>query len=125
MQRLVDTDAHVRESLSSRQLWLINARQARARGASQPSGMAEQDAPVQDPVDPRPDQESLLASQEKQEQLRSALAELQVPERLLIRLRFEEGLSLEQIAKVTGLGDAQRVHRRIASILGTLRKKLT
>src|ERR1700747_1867152 len=30
MQRLVETEAHVRESLSPRQLWLVSARKARA-----------------------------------------------------------------------------------------------
>ena len=128
MQRLVDTEAHVLESLSPRQLWLVGARKARAHGALQgpAAGLAEEDdAREQDPVDQRPNQESVLASQEQEEHLRSALARLPAPERLLIRLRFEEGLSLEQIARLTGLGDAQRVHRRIADIVGTLRKKVT
>jgi len=128
MQRLVETEANVRESLTSRQLWLISARKARARGASQGPGVGlaeEDDAREQDPVDQRPNQESVLASQEQEEHLVAALARLPAPEPLLIRLRFEEALSLEQIAKLTGLGDAQRVHRRIADILGMLRKKIT
>jgi len=127
MQRLVETEAHVRESLSSRQLWLVSARKARARGALQgPAvGLAEEDYALQDPADPRPNQESALASQEQEKHLRSALAKLPAAERLLIRLRFEEGLTLQQIARLTALGDAQRVHRRIADILGTLRKKIT
>jgi RNA polymerase sigma factor (sigma-70 family) len=127
MQRLMETDAHVRDSLSSRQLWLIGARKARARGALQGSGVgiAEDDALAQHPVDPRPNQESTLASQEQEEHLRSAIAKLPAPDRLLIRLRFEEGLSLEQIARLTALGDAQRVHRRIGDVLAVLRKKVT
>jgi RNA polymerase sigma factor (sigma-70 family) len=127
MQQLVETEAHVRESLSSRQLWLIGARKVRARGALQEFGVGlaeEDDALVLDPVDPRPDQESALANQEQEEHLRSALGKLPAPERLLIRLRFEEGLSLEQIARLMGLCDAQRVHRRIADILETLRKRV-
>jgi RNA polymerase sigma factor (sigma-70 family) len=127
MQRLVETEAHVRESLSSRQRWLVIAQNARARGALQgPAvGLAEEDYALQDPADPRPNQESALASQEQEKQLRSAIAKLPAPDRLLLRLRFEEGLSLQQIARLTTLGDAQRVHRRIADILGTLRKKIT
>jgi RNA polymerase sigma factor (sigma-70 family) len=128
MQRLMETEARVRESLSSRQLWLIGARKARALGLLQRSGVGlaeEDDALVQDPVDPRPNQESALASQQQEDHLRSALGKLPARERLIIRLRFEEGLSLEQIAHLTGLGDAQRVHRRIADILAMLRKKVT
>jgi RNA polymerase sigma factor (sigma-70 family) len=127
-QQLMDADAHVRESLSPRQLWLVNVRKARARGALQALvvGLAEEDdAQEQDPVDPRPNQESVLARQEQEEHLRLALASLSASERLLIRLRFEEELSLEQIAGLTGLGDAQRVHRHIADVLRTLRKRVT
>ena len=45
LQRLMDTEAKVRESLNSRQLWLINARRARTRGALQgPAvGLAEEE----------------------------------------------------------------------------------
>jgi len=42
-------------------------------------------------------------------------------ERLIVHLRFQEELSLSEIAGLTGLGDAQRVHRRIAAILQKLR----
>ena len=128
MQRLAETEVQVRESLSSRQLWLISARKARARGPSQESGVGvveEDNAPAQELADPRPNQESALADEEQADRLRSALGKLPGPERLLIRLRFEEGLSLEHIARLTGLGDAQRVHRRIADIVEKLRRRVT
>jgi RNA polymerase sigma factor (sigma-70 family) len=128
LQRVTDTDERVRESLSSRQLWLISLRSGRARGAVEVSGVAvaeEDDGRVQDPADPHPDQESVLASQEQKEHLRSLVAKLPAPERLLIRMRFEEGLSLEEIAGLTGLGDAQRVHRRMAEVVEKLRNEFT
>jgi len=125
MQQLAETEAQVQESLSSRQLWLISARKARAHGFLQGLGVVEEENVLESELtDPRPNQESALCDHEKAERLKSALGKLPAPERLLIRLRFEEGLSLEQIARLTGLGDAQRVHRRIADILGTLRKKV-
>ncbi len=127
MQRLVETEAHVGESLSPRQLWLISARKARVHGALQEPaiGLAEEnDVLEQEPVDGRPNQESVLATRELEKRLRLALAKLPAPDRLLIRLRFEEGLSLQQIARLTDIRDAQRVHRRIADILATLRKKV-
>jgi RNA polymerase sigma factor (sigma-70 family) len=131
MQRLIETEAQVQNSLTSRQRWLIGTHQTQAQAAvrgSAPSaaGVCEGDAaPATEPVDPRPSQEVVLAQQEQETHLRSALEKLDAPERLLIRLRFEEELSLQQIARLTGLGDAQRVHRRIEGILGSLRKKLT
>ena len=118
------TEARVRESLSSRQLWLLNAR----RGEAQPAGIAVTEGngtPGLEVADPRPNQESVLAQQEQQAQVRSAIGKLPKPDRLLIRLRFEQELSLEQIAGLTGLGDAQRVHRRIAGILDKLRREIT
>ena len=53
-----------------------------------------------------------------------ALAAIGVPERLLIRLRYEEELTLEQIARLSGLPDAQTVDRRIKQVLAALRKTL-
>lgn len=125
LQRLMDTEANVRESLSSRQFWLLNTRMVRTRGGLQGSavGLAEDDT-REHPVDPRPDQEAAVVRHEQEQRLRLALW-LPAPERLLLRLRFEEELSLGQIARLTGLGDAQRVHRRIADILGTLRKTVS
>ena len=80
--------------------------------------------PANDPADPHPNQELALASREQQYQLRTALQKLSQPERLLIRLRFEQSLTLEEIAVLMRLGDAQRVHRRIAAVLEKLRKKM-
>ncbi len=127
MQRVMETEAHVQDSLNPRQLWLISSRKARARGHTRESvGLAdEDDALFESIADTRDDPESAIANQEQQAQLCSALKELPAPERLLVRLRFEEELSLEQIARLTGLGDAQRVHRRLADILTKLRKKVT
>lgn len=128
MRQLMETEAQVQESLSSRQLWLIGTRKTRAAGALALSNVCfgeESEPDVTGPADPRPCQESAFAKQEQEQQLRLAVAKLSDQERLLIRLRFEQGLSLEQIASLTGLGGAQRVHRRIADILGILRKKIS
>jgi DNA-directed RNA polymerase specialized sigma subunit len=40
---------------------------------------------------------------------------------LILRLRFDDELSLDEISQLAGLGDAQRVHRRLTSILEKLR----
>jgi DNA-directed RNA polymerase specialized sigma subunit len=50
------------------------------------------------------------------------MSKLEPNERLLIRLRFEEGLTLDQVAKMLGLGNAQRVDREINESLSKLRK---
>jgi RNA polymerase sigma factor (sigma-70 family) len=128
MRRLMEMEAHVHESLSPRQLWLISTRKARAASASALSNVSfgeEGEARVTGPAEPRPSPESTFARQEQEQQLRLAVAKLSDQERLLIRLRFEQGLSLERIASLTGLGGAQCVHRHITNILAILRKKVT
>ena len=82
------------------------------------------ETPANDPADPHPNQESALAAREQEHRLRMALQKLSQPERLLIRLRFEQSLTLEEIAGLMGLSDAQQVHRRIAAILEKLRKNM-
>jgi RNA polymerase sigma factor (sigma-70 family) len=125
MEQLAAAEEQVRESLNSRQRWLTTTRKAQLRMQSLESSVDVIEAPVSEPVDPRPNQESLLADREQEDRLWLAVGKLAKPERLLIRMRFEQGLSLEEIAGLTGLGDAQRVHRRIADILDKLRKKIT
>jgi RNA polymerase sigma factor (sigma-70 family) len=72
-------------------------------------------------ADPHPDQETLIVGRQQQAQLEKCVASLPSDERLILQLRFGDDLSLEEIARLTGLGDAQRVHRRIAAVLKKLR----
>jgi RNA polymerase sigma factor (sigma-70 family) len=78
----------------------------------------------EDIPDGRPDPESQTASTEMQSLLENALTRLDGPSRFLIQLRFEQGLTLDQVAKIAGLADAQTADRRIRSILGVLRKQI-
>ena len=75
-------------------------------------------------ADLRSNQEALFAAREQRAQLKKSVASLSKEERLMLQLRFEEDLSLETIAGLTGLGDAQRVHRRIRVVLEKLRAKM-
>jgi RNA polymerase sigma-70 factor (ECF subfamily) len=70
------------------------------------------------------DQESLMVSREQSRQLRKCVARLPAEERLLLQFRFDQELSLEEIARLTGLGDAQRAHRHIGAILKKLRSAI-
>jgi len=122
MEQLAAAEEHVLESLNSRQRWLMSTRKVLVQ--SRESSIDVIEAPMTEPADPRPNQEAVLADLEQQGRLRLAVGKLPKTERLLIRMRFEQGLSLEEIAGLTELGDAQRVHRRIADILDRLRKKI-
>jgi RNA polymerase sigma factor (sigma-70 family) len=72
-----------------------------------------------------PEEDTLL--QEKAKLLQGAVAELPEPARLLLRLRFELGLTLQEMARLSGLGDHRKVHEELAHILaqlqGTLKRR--
>ncbi len=124
MERVAAAEGQIHESLSSRQHWLRSTQKLRMQSMSQESSVGVMETPANDPVDPHPNQESALAAREQEDRLRMALQKLSQPERLLIRLRFEQSLTLEEIAGLMGLSDAQQVHRRIAAILERLRKNM-
>jgi len=88
------------------------------------SQRALDDLSAEEVSDGRPDPESQAVSTEMQSILQNSVARLDGPSRLLIHLRFEQGLTLEQVAKIVGLADAQTADRRIRSVLGVLRKEI-
>lgn len=121
LEQLAAAEEHVLQSLNSRQLWLMSTRKSQLRTHSLDSSVDVIDSPLNEPADPHPSQESELVDREREGRLRRVIRQLPKEERLLIRLRFEQGLSLQEIAGLTGLGDAQRAHRRIAGVLEKLR----
>jgi RNA polymerase sigma factor (sigma-70 family) len=56
--------------------------------------------------------------------LDAVLHRLAPEDRLLLKLRFEDGLSARQIAQVTGMPTAFHVYRRVRRLLGLLRRDL-
>lgn len=56
--------------------------------------------------------------------LADALAELPVSDRLVLRLRFEDGLSVPEIARATSAGSPFRLYRRINRLLEGLKSAL-
>ena len=69
-----------------------------------------------------PDAEMLSA--ERRRILQDSLATLDIADRLLLTLRFEDDISVEKIAPMVGLRSRFQVHRRLRSVLEDLRRKL-
>jgi len=110
----------LRRCLSSRQLWLL---------ASGKTGLhcldgEEEERHILEIPDPSPDPEALVALRETHRHVSAALASLTDSDRLLIRLRYQEGLTLQQVAKLVGLRDAQTADRRLRDIIDHLRQAL-
>lgn len=106
------------QSLSTNQKWLLQSRAA----FSKPRGNnSSREIDHVDVVDPQPSPESLALDAERHRILNRALMGLSDQERLILRLRFEEQLTLDQIGKLLELGNAQRVDRQLKQILATLK----
>ena len=119
-----ESAGRVQQALSDRQRWLLAVR--RARAAHSPTGSAEQDEAslLQIPSE-APNPESWAALQEERAALVRGMARLSTRERLLIRLRFERDLTLEEIANLLRLDNAQSADRRIREALEKLRNGMT
>jgi len=118
---LAESVERINGALTKNQNWLLRARSATAARRSNDISAIHERAEV---VDSHANPEALVIIAERTTMLHRALRRLSKQERLLIRLRFEEELTLEQIAKLLGLGNAQRVDRHIKQILSALRLEL-
>ncbi len=113
---LLASEERVRQSLTPRQLWLLSLPPRAVHLA-----LESEDGSERQLRDPEPGPEEILSLSEQRGVLERALLRLPDSERLLVRLRFEEGLTLEQIARITGLGNPQRAERHIKGLLERLR----
>jgi RNA polymerase sigma factor (sigma-70 family) len=121
-ERVAESRDRIEQQLTAEQRWRLGIRSARrAQGVATTVQEAEA-APVEI-ADPRPNPEALAIMGERRGALGRALARLSKRERLLVRMRFEEELTLEQIARLLNLGNAQRADRQIKMILARLRQE--
>lgn len=113
-------EERLQRSLNVRQRWILSTQHQDKLGAV---AIAAEEAETEmlEVADPQPNQEMFFLTTERQAQLRKLVASLPSEERLLLQLRFEQDLSLEEVARLCRLGDGQRVHRSITTILKKLR----
>jgi hypothetical protein len=102
--RLAESSARIEKELTMKQRRLVDARLSRQ--ASQTSAtLRESEAAHANIPDAAPNPEAQALLGERARALKRALGRLPQRERLLIRLRFEQELTLEQVAKLLALGD--------------------
>ena len=68
--------------------------------------------------------DSVLRITERNAALRFALLRLEVSDRLLLRLRYEDNLKVNEIARLLGEQSQFKVYRRLDQILARLRQDL-
>lgn len=123
LARVESAEQKIDRCLNSRQRWILSLRQPESSTTTALLSEEGEEVVSQIP-DMCPNQETLMANEEQHAQLMKSLSGLPAHERLLVQLRFEQDLSLEEIARIAGLGDAQRVHRQIAAVLQKLRRAI-
>jgi RNA polymerase sigma factor (sigma-70 family) len=111
--RIRDTTKSTARTSSSR---------AARRGLSDLGGACDDLSRIPDPSphDPADD----VDERDRRAALRRALDELAPADQLLLRLRFEEGLTAREIAALLGLPSQFHVYRRLETVCGTVRTRL-
>lgn len=107
--------------LSPEQRWHASTR-FHARRQPAHGGSSDGEDPVLRVADPAQGPEELAAGTEQQRQLQDALSRLPPEQRLLLRLRYEQGLTLDEVARLARLGDPFRAHRQVRAALEALRQ---
>ena len=123
-EQLAGAIACVAKGLGGRSWWLLLVRRPRLQSLS--SGPPGTDPAEVEPglVDPRDDPERQAAAHERLASLRDALGRLPPRLRLLVRLRYEQELPLEEVARLTGLSGPAQVERQLRQTLEELRDRM-
>lgn len=108
--------ARVYSLLTPRQRWQINVRM---RGRKSVRG-GPQHGRIESLPDPLGGPEEEAQKQEDLELLHEAMSRLPTNQRLLLRLRFQEGLTLRKIAQLKYHGDTNATWRQIQAAMNTL-----
>ena len=119
-EQIPDALKRIHALLTPRQRWQLSVR-LRRRHPSRAKRSRETLDHIPDPAS-APDSRAQL--QEEVEAMQIAMSRLTVVQRVLLHLRFREGLSYERIARMEQLGDAHRARRRVQSALNALRIEL-
>ena len=118
-----ESRVRIENSLTVNQRWLLSNR-SQKRKATEPNGFEHAEDPLTEVVDVSSNPESQLIEQQQKDKLAKAMARLAPKERLLIRLRYEEDLTLAEVGKLLDIGNAQRTDRQLKEVLERLRKLL-
>ncbi len=115
--QLAGAVSRINDTLTQNQQWLLSVRPTETMPLDAPEG------PEPSSTDPGPGQ--VAARSQQFDRLRDALDRLSPQHRLLIMLRYQQDLSLREIARLTRLGDPFRARRHIQAALLELSRLMT
>jgi DNA-directed RNA polymerase specialized sigma subunit len=123
IDQLADSSERIEKALTPRQKWLLSVRRTRTTPGFKGTAEQENERLLQVPS-AAPNPESWAALEEQRAAQARGLSRLSTRDRLLIRLRFERDLTLEEIARVLQMDNAQTVDRRIREAVAMLRREM-
>jgi RNA polymerase sigma factor (sigma-70 family) len=119
IEQVAEANARLFRRLSSRQRWQLTHRSRGTISLEHAISPAEDGAKFQ-PEDPGATPDQIAEQWRSGEAISKAFAKLPPRQRLLLRLRYEQDLTLEEVAKLVGLTDPYRANREIQTALGAL-----
>lgn len=118
-QRLAEINARLFATLTPQHRWQLGTRLP-GSGLQADGVSLELTDELCQPQDQAGGPEEIAQSDQQRDQLASALAQLPTQQRLLLRLRYEQDLTLAEVARLTGLPDPFRAKRQIEAALAAL-----
>lgn len=107
--------------LSPRERWLLGSRSPQVDSLDETDIRGKELFEIPDVA---PDPERSAIDHESRLALAAAIGKLSSHEQLLLRLRFEQDLTLKEIARIAGLKDAQSADRQIRALLEHMRQEM-
>jgi RNA polymerase sigma factor (sigma-70 family) len=118
-QQIAEINARLFSLLTPPQRWQLSLRTASPIGDS---SVDLDDAWQLEEPGPGPDENAALA--QEREQLEAAMDRLPARQQLLLKLRFEQDLTLAEVARLAGLSDPFQAKRQIQAALDALTRLL-
>ncbi|ARA92694.1 MAG: hypothetical protein D6685_08145 [Bacteroidetes bacterium] len=116
---VVEAVGRITSLLSAKKKWHLLA----ALNANTPAlSLEEMKAVGREPGEPSPFQET--SEDDRASQLQAAVQGLPPEDRLLVLLRFEQGMTADQIARVMDFDNRKQVYTRLRTVLNRLRRQL-
>jgi len=122
-QRVAEINARLFTMLTPQQRWQLSIRTPASRPLLYSVPSDDEDAAWQ-MAEPGPGPDDLAGELQEQQRLQEALAQLPPEQRLLLRLRYEQDLTLSEVARLTRQPDPFRANRRINAALQALARLL-
>jgi RNA polymerase sigma factor (sigma-70 family) len=109
--------------LTPRQRWQLGARMAGFVSMDDAESPIARDGGLQ-VADPGPGPEHVAEDDEERARIAEAMARLPARQRLLLKLRFDQELTLAEVARLAGIPDVHRANRQIQAALAELARLL-